>query len=158
MPWTPHAQRIREFMRHAQQELPPRPCIPDEPTRLLRAKLIFEEALETIHALGVTVRNSEFVVSPECLKFSATHAPNLIEIVDGCCDVSVVTIGTLIACGVQDQPVLEAVDKNNLDKFGPGGYRSDGTDGNPVGKWIKPPWHRPPDIAAIIADQEEVHE
>ncbi|RME85522.1 MAG: hypothetical protein D6785_04320, partial [Planctomycetota bacterium] len=52
---SPHQKRVEEFMRLAGQEIPEVPTLPDEKTRLLRSKLILEEALETIHALGFAV-------------------------------------------------------------------------------------------------------
>jgi len=59
----------------------------------------------------------------------------------------VVTIGTLIAFGVDDEPVLEEVDQANLRKFGPGSYERDD------GKWIKPPDWTPPDILGVLERQ-----
>ena len=74
--------------------------------------------METIAGLGMGVVNGEIVESGEC---------SLLEVVDGCCDVSVVTIGTLSAFGVDDSPVLKIVDEANLRKFGRGhSYRADG--------------------------------
>jgi len=179
---TDHAHRVHAFMLRAKQTTPTMPTLPDEKTRLLRAKLIMEEALETIEALGVTVVTDQTVdemklvydiaadvsqsktedeqttkllawvrklapmkaIDRKKLQFAPTHAPDLIGIVDGCADVSVVTIGTLLACGVEDKPILELVDTNNLAKFGPGhSYREDG-------KLIKPPGHRPPDITKAL--------
>jgi predicted HAD superfamily Cof-like phosphohydrolase len=67
-----------------------------------------------------------------------------VEVVDGCADISVVTIGTLIAFGVDDETVLEEVDASNLRKFEPGSYRRED------GKWIKPPSWTPPDIEGAI--------
>lgn len=145
-----HAHRVSRFMELASQDTPPIPMMPDEKTRELRAKLILEEVLETIQALGVTVTNAGFIIEPSNLNFAATHEPDMVEIVDGCCDVAVVTTGTLIACGVPDMEAQRLVDENNLAKFGPGGYRSDGTDGNPAGKWVKPPGHKPPDIDGLL--------
>jgi len=43
--------------------------------------------------------------------------PVLKDIINGCCDVLVVTTGTLSACGVNDIRPVEIVDENNLDKF-----------------------------------------
>lgn len=154
---TPHAQRVLAFMFRANQSPPPTPTMPDEKTRILRAKLIFEEAMETINALGVTVsvpaRGPDASPDPISVNeaphfFDATHEPCFDEIVDGCADVSVVTIGTLLACGVEDAPILELVDQNNLAKFGPGhSYREDG-------KLVKPPGHKPPDILKALLRQE----
>jgi len=69
---------------------------------------------------------------------------SLVDIVDGCADISVVTIGTLSACGVSDEPIMREVDDNNLTKFGPGQYIRDD------GKLVKPPNHKPPRIAETL--------
>lgn len=154
---TSHFARIREFMLKAKQECPQVPTIPSADVRRLRAKLILEEALETIKALGVTVWPSD-----ECLVDQARTAGGKVElnedsfelevtgecdiagVADGCADVSVVTIGTLIAFGIPDRRLLELVDNNNLAKFGPGhSIREDG-------KLVKPPGHKPPDVLGLL--------
>lgn len=148
-----HQFRINEFMRKAGQELPPSPCIPSEEIRLLRAKLILEEAFETVAGLGVAVMlrleqakiindgevpcqqvlfaDCELIISGEC---------DILEVADGCADISVVTIGTLSAFGIRADSVVAEVDCANLRKFGPGGYRRED------GKWIKPSNWQPPNI------------
>lgn len=151
-----HQKRIEDFMRKAGQDVLTQPCLPTAAVRLLRAKLIFEEAMETIYALGVDV-----MVRPELqqmdavplsdnmyeLKVNENRPPDLIEIADGCADVSVVTIGTLSACGIADKPLLKEVDESNLRKFGPGSrMREDG-------KWLKPPDWKPPNIAGVLNRQ-----
>ncbi len=153
---TPHYLRVREFMQKVGQETPAAPTIPDQQIRLLRAKLILEEALETVTALGVHVEavdeDGRVNLTDDILnlEFTADHDVDLEGVVDGCADISVVTIGTLIAFGVDDEPVLEEVDTANLRKFGPGSYMRDD------GKWIKPPdWH-PPDILGILDRQAPV--
>lgn len=153
-----HQQRVEVFMERAKQELPSIPTEPSEAIRLLRAKLIFEEALETIAALGIGIVVEElggaFAIRPnQPLKLSfCIEAPfNMADVVDGCCDISVVTIGTLSALGVADMPLLELVDENNLAKFGPGhSIREDG-------KLVKPPGHKPPDIVAELVKQGWAH-
>lgn len=153
---TGHQKRIEKFMRLAGQEVPVEPTVPDNLTRLLRAKLIFEETMETIAALGVDV-----MVFPQSsggdavalydgiyeLKINPRRPPNMIEIADGCADISVVTIGTLSACGIADKSLLKEVDESNLRKFGPGGRMRDD------GKWIKPPDWKAPDIAGVLNGQ-----
>ena len=131
-------------MEKAGQDTPSAVSIPDERTRLLRARLILEEALETLQALGVEVQLSGERVTFEDCSLTARGEVDLEGVVDGCADISVVTVGTLIAFGVDDEPVLREVDQANLRKFSPGGYtRADG-------KWIKPPDWRPPDIKGAI--------
>lgn len=138
-------------MHHAGQETPAAPTIPDEETRVLRAKLILEEALETVKALGVGVRvttddgREVDFHHVDHLDFFPAGDVDLEGVVDGCADISVVTVGTLIAFGVDDEPVLEEVDMANLRKFAPGSYRRDD------GKWMKPPGWTPPDIPGVLA-------
>lgn len=151
-----HQQRIEQFMLLAGQAVPDKPCIPSEEVRLLRAKLIFEEAMETIHALGVLVRplgevhaiNNLRVVFETVTAIGQPLVPDLEQIADGCADISVVTIGTLSACGITDAALLAEVDASNLRKFGPGGYRRDD------GKWMKPKDWEPPNILKAIGVEE----
>lgn len=117
---TIHQQRIDEFMRKAGQEVPESPCIPSAEVRLLRAKLIMEEALETIEGLGFNVyynwtESEETFAAPKF--YPRVNPPDLELIADGCADLSVVTIGTLSACGISDEALLAEVDAANLAKF-----------------------------------------
>lgn len=142
---TPHYDRVKAFMQNAGQATPEGLAVPDAETRILRAKLILEEALETVEALGVQVDTAEGTrIDREALAFAATETVDVEGVVDGCADISVVTVGTLIAFGVDDEPILEEVDAANLRKFGPGGYR------RADGKWMKPPDWTPPDLQAAI--------
>ena len=150
---SPHYRRVRTFMQKVGQATPAEPEIPDENIRILRAKLILEEALETISALGVRVdagsgESSVGVNDPTThLEFAIDGEVDLEGVVDGCADISVVTVGTLISFGVDDEPVLREVDEANLRKFAPGSYmREDG-------KWMKPPGWTPPDIEGVLRKQ-----
>lgn len=145
---TVHQFRVEQFMRLARQELPDHPVLPSEDIRRLRARLILEEAFETVKALGFSVKIGHDV-NEEChFTYVADQTPDLVQIADGCADISVVTIGTLSACGIPDLPLLALVDDNNLVKFGPGhSFREDG-------KLIKPPDHKPPDIAGFLKSFE----
>lgn len=131
---TLHQRRVERFMELAKQKVPGNPTLPSSDIRLFRARMVLEEALELISALGCAVNIDLEVV--EAPSFSL----KLDEIAKECADLSVVSIGTLSACGFEDEPVLLAVDMNNLQKFGEGSYRRED------GKWIKPPGHKPPDL------------
>lgn len=157
---TEHQQRVEQFMRLAGQEIPDKPTIPSEEVRLLRARLILDEALETIEALGFELWvNPDTVIhspiKPEfdngdgdgCLSLIPSLVPDLEQISDGVADISVVSIGTLSACGIADDPILREVDESNLRKFGPGGRLRDD------GKWIKPDDWEPPKIAERLREQ-----
>lgn len=159
-PRTLHQQRVDELMRRAGQELPLNPTVPSHDVLLLRARLMLEEVFETVDAMGIKIYMSLYeavlqngqgkemveitfnLVQPQVVKLC-----DIIEVADGCADISVVTTGTLSAFGMHDKALLEEVDNNNLKKFGPGGYRDAG------GKWIKPRDHKPPDIKRILEEQ-----
>ena len=141
---TAHYDRIKSFMQKVGQDTPEGAVVPDEKTRILRAKLILEEALETVDALGVHVHIEGIEIVEEGLQYSGGGEINLQEVADGCADISVVTMGTLIAFGIDDEPLLEEVDASNLRKFGEGSYRRED------GKWMKPPGWTPPDIMGAI--------
>ena len=144
---TEHYQRVKAFMRKAGQDTPTDVVIPDASARLLRARLILEEALETVQALGVTVQFKGVEVTLDSCECNVHDSVDLEGVADGCADISVVTIGTLIAFGIDDEQLLREVDEANLRKFGPGGYaREDG-------KWIKPQDWTPPDIAGVLKAQ-----
>jgi predicted HAD superfamily Cof-like phosphohydrolase len=148
---TDHQKRVEQFMRLAGQDVLTSPCLPTTAVRLLRAKLIFEEAMETINALGFEVYaidGMHQVLVDEISIIPSQCGPDLIEIADGCADISVVTIGTLSACGIADRPLLEEVDDSNLQKFGPGSHRRED------GKWIKPAGWVPPKIGKVLGEQK----
>lgn len=131
-------------MQKAGQEVPTSPTLPSLEVRKLRAKLILEEALETVHALGFSVQYDNYNSRNHDVLFVDENDPNIEEVIDGCCDVKVVTTGTLVAFGLPDDPFQDEVDDNNLAKFGPGhSIRGDG-------KLIKPPGHKPPKIKEIL--------
>ena len=107
---TSEQQQVKNWMTSFGQEVPEKPTIPNKEVRLLRAKLILEEALETIDALGVElciekspenddtqyvrIQDIEFESMPE------SSVNDLVDIADGCEDLKVVTEGTLVACGL----------------------------------------------------------
>ena len=131
-----HIDNIKLFMEKAGQDLPKSPIIPSLEVRTLRATLILEEALETVEALGFSVTIDGKSIYRYMLK--PNRKPDLVEIADGCADISVVTYGTALACGLDMEPIVDLVDKSNLEKFGPGGYKRDD------GKWVKPAnWEAP---------------
>lgn len=138
---TEHQQQVEEFMRKAGQDVPEVPTVPDVETRRLRASLIYEEAMETIAALGFEVYWDFEDLTPQ---FREVSPCDLIEVIDGCCDIKVVTTGTLSAFGIPDEPFQKLIDESNLAKFAKGSYkRGDG-------KWMKPPGWQAPDIEGLL--------
>ena len=154
---TAHQARIEAMMCRAGQSISKVPVLPSLETRLARAKLVMEEALELTEALGIgiVVFSNEPQQRPllgitrtnyKCFPRSDIE-PNLTEIAKEAADVSVVAIGTLSACGIKDNELLKLVDNNNLAKFGPGGYKDEN------GKWIKPPNHPKPEVKELLESQ-----
>jgi predicted HAD superfamily Cof-like phosphohydrolase len=147
-----HQQQVEAFMLRAGQKVPVVPSTPSPEDRVLRARLILEEALETIEALGVDVTLRMDAPDPSIIDhedeleyhaLSDRHF-NMVEVIDGCCDIRVVTTGTLSALGIPDEPFQQLVDRNNLYKFGPGSYT------NEHGKLVKPANHPAPNIAGLL--------
>ncbi len=141
------------------QPLPVKPTAPSEHVRLLRARLMLEETLETIGALGVRVElhspgdvmNGDpghyEPVEMKAIRFELSGEPDLVEIADGCADIEVVMLGTAASCGIAHQPIYEAVCENNLLKFAPGHVIDSG------GKLIKPPNHPKPALRYLLEQQ-----
>ena len=125
------------------QECPSRIFFPLKEVRELRAKLIFEECIETIKAMGVDMTvNQESILSKAKLgdiQFAAKYEPDIIEVADGLADIDVVVGGTYAVFGMDDAEIFNEIHKSNMSKFPEGydGLREDG-------KWIKPPsWKKP---------------
>jgi len=156
---TPHQQRVEQFMTLARQEVPEKPTVPSEEVRKLRAKLILEEAFETVRELGFKYTyfvdccsaydNAEIGSQFTQLQPILNHVVDLSKLAKESADLSVVNTGTLSACGIHDADVLKAVDENNLNKFGPGhSYREDG-------KLLPPPgFKKSPDMQLVLDNQE----
>jgi predicted HAD superfamily Cof-like phosphohydrolase len=146
--------RTEEFMRAGGQTVEDSPTTPCERDRELRADLIFEEAMETIKALGIHVYDFtgteitsksrregdlRFEVGPD-------EEFDLVEAIDGCCDLIVVATGTLSTIGVPDRPFQLEVDTANLRKIGADGKCQRRDDG----KIIKPDGWTAPDHVAVL--------
>jgi len=160
---TKEQSQVIEFMKLFKQELHSTPTIPSLETRKLRAKLILEEALETIVALGFSVSTDLEIVGP-------THEPGLIEIADGLADLHYVGYcGTAPSCGIDMEPVFAEVHRSNMSKmwteedlkqqkalyptgvvesYGGGLYRI-----LVDGKVIKSPSYSPANITEVLAKQ-----
>ena len=134
-----HIYSVETLMIGARQTVGRSLRTPSPEERILRARLIYEEALETIEALGV-----DFVLGKFIDAGSENYNPE--KVLDGACDLAVVTNGTLISCGLQAifPYALERVDQNNLTKVGPGAvWREDG-------KMLKPPGYKPVELSDLI--------
>ena len=116
---------IVTLMTQFEQEVKEAPELPDEATRLLRARLVFEEALEFVRACGCTVALSRSegeraaVIDEISVVADADVKPDFTEYVDGCIDQLVVTYGALNAAGVKAQSAWDEVQRSNMSKAWP---------------------------------------
>lgn len=159
MQTTKHYDKVKQFMQNGGQETPDCVTIPDEKTRILRARLMLEEVLETIQdGLGLDVVvmgmdpdkvREEYgsftlphgIIQKGELIFRPARPVNLVEVADGCADTKVVTTGTLIAFGIPDDELQDIVDDSNLAK---------GNVKDEHGKIQKPPGWQPPDVKGFL--------
>jgi len=182
---TGHYDSVRAFMQLANQPVPDCPVVPDVDTRLARAYLLLEEVFETIQrglALDICYgpdSNNPIEFSDVVVQTTKNRKPNMEELADGCADVKVIATGTLIAAGIKDGALQEAVDAANLRKFTKKGcpkgcctydeanrVKTTGQLKCPIchdiwssgylhnGKWIKPANFRPPNVSKILEEQQ----
>lgn len=103
--------------KDSRQAVPNLYTVPNREVRRLWAKLLLEETLETITALGFKVIDDEN--SDDGIKLSTyelDHQP-LEDIINGCCDTMYVATGVLTMCGVPDIGHLMEVNQANASKF-----------------------------------------
>ena len=126
-PYQPQKD-IVTLMKQFEQEVKDSPELPDPATRLLRARLVFEEALEFVRACGCTVVQSSngsseveqtTVIDDIAVHLDPNGTPDLVEYVDGCVDQLVVTYGALNAAGIQAQSAWDEVQRSNMSKAWP---------------------------------------
>lgn len=119
---------IVALMQQFHQQVKESPELPDAETLLLRARLVFEEALEFVKGCGCTVRISiaglnggtETAVIDEIgVVLDPVGKADIVEYVDGCIDQLVVTYGALNAAGVKAQPAWDEVQRSNMSKSWP---------------------------------------
>ena len=135
-----HQRRIEEFMCKGGQKVPESLNLRDSETRKLRARLILEETVEVIEAMGFRVLVAQNPVEKNPVLIPLEAALDPAHIAKELADLSVVPIGTMSAFGMQDEPLLQAVDNSNLSKVQGGPvFRADG-------KLLKGPDYKEPDM------------
>ena len=119
------AQRmVQEFHKQFEIHVSPTPSIPDEPTQILRKRLIQEEFDELQEAM---------------------HEKDLPSIAKELADLLYVVYGTAVSLGIDMEPVFQEVHRSNMSKVG-GHKREDG-------KWVKPPTYSPAQLDSLLAAQ-----
>lgn len=112
--------------------------------REMRAKLIMEEAVETVAAMGFAVSGvimpayGEFDPQPDNIASYFKHYQefDLPDYVDGLCDLVYVTVGGAVDMGLDLDPHFELVHDANMRKLA-GPKREDGKQLKPEG-WVGP--------------------
>jgi predicted HAD superfamily Cof-like phosphohydrolase len=126
-PYRPQ-EDIVILMKQFDQQVKESPELPDPDTRLLRARLVFEEAIEFVKGCGCTVTMTTDGLSGEAgtavindigVVPDPNGTPDFAEYVDGCIDQLVVTYGALNAAGVKAPPAWDEVQRSNMSKAWP---------------------------------------
>ena len=124
------------------------PTVPPEDRRILRCKLLLEEALEFCAASGISVvtGSSYYAVESEHLTFEADGTPDLVAAADGLADVAIVTDGASLEWGIPLEKCKREAHRSNMSKLG--------EDGRPIlradGKILKGPNFTLPQLAEIL--------
>lgn len=140
-----HINAVKTFCAKAGQPVPNKIVEPTEKDKVLRAKLIMEEAFEMIEALGL-----ECNISPKDMSFTNVGPADSVAVMDAVVDLLWVGVtGPSVLIGASDVLVkcIEEVDRSNLSKF------IDGHRDPDTGKWIKGPSYSPANLKDIIHDK-----
>jgi predicted HAD superfamily Cof-like phosphohydrolase len=136
-------------MRNAGQNVPDKFQFMDEETVHLRAKLILEEALETVEAMGMPVYGCSTGAGMEIEDWVTDLPPNedkYVEVIDGLCDLLYVIYGTFAAMGLDDMPFFSEVHRSNVSKLADVSKRDDG-------KVNKGAGFVPPDLMSVLEEE-----
>ena len=121
-----------------------RPTVPGDEHVRLRARLILEEAMETVESMfdikGFQNDLSWLDIKQGVEKFitNSKVSVDLAEVADGLADLDYVIEGSRLEFGIDGAPIAAAVHEANMKKVS-GEKRADG-------KKLKPPGWKPPDI------------
>ncbi len=145
---------VHDFHTKFNHPIAATPTVPDAQLRLLRVRLLMEEAAEFCAASGYPIE--VYVVKPDSdlvgvMAATVEHeSPELIDIVevaDGLGDINVVTNGAALVWGIPIAAVDAAINESNMSKLG--------EDGKPIydehGKVQKGPNYFKPNIAEVLA-------
>lgn len=147
-------EQVRDFHRAIKQ--PHSPAEPKLRNQVLRARLILEEAIETVVGLLGARIAAEAVL--EAMHKMADRMgngeekyarPSLVETIDGLADTIVVCLGTAEDIGIDLEPFFDEVHRSNMAKVG-----------GPIdatGKQLKPPGWVGPDIAGLLGEVEAAY-
>lgn len=139
-------EQVTLFHVATSQPVLPRPAVPPHDRVRLRAKLIFEEAMETIGALYGFSREDvsrRLILPTNHLLDQLDPQAQIVEVADGLADLIYVCIGCALEFGLPLDKVFEEVQRSNMSKTVDRLTRPDG-------KIVKGPSFSPPDIGAVL--------
>lgn len=149
-----HQARVEAFLRGIRRPIPDVPTVASRELLATMGRTLLEETLEWLQAAGLKLslegddESCPSISFSECrIEIDPTKEPNLVEMAKEAADVSVVTIGNMLSCGIRDADILRAVDENNLLKVSTGSYDS------VSGKFIKAPNHPKTDLKPALRAQ-----
>lgn len=139
-------EMVRDFHVATCNPVAPRPQIPPNDRVRLRAKLIMEEALETVCALlghENKVHVKQFVeLNNRWIDECVDPQTDLVEVADGLCDLIYVSLGCAVEMGLPIEELFAEVHRSNMLKVG-ASKRADG-------KTMKPEGWQPPYLGKIL--------
>ena len=151
---NPYQDLVSDFHEKTGQVVGTSPKLRD---RELRASLIMEEAVETVAAMGYlaiadiyTKIDNQDAYRPIGRFEKLYEDPNLVEVIDGLCDLLYVTFGTAVAAGIDLDRYFQEVHRSNLEKL-TGPKRADG-------KQLKPEGWQPPRIQQLLEQDEQAND
>lgn len=129
---TSNFERVREFMRAMEQNVPHSPKFPSQNIQQLRIALIEEEISELKDAI---------------------QQNDLVEVADALADILYVVYGAGLAFGIDLDKCFREVHRSNMTKLD--------ADGNPIknpetGKIVKGPHYEEPQLERILRAQESM--
>jgi predicted HAD superfamily Cof-like phosphohydrolase len=138
--------QVREFNRDVVRG----PISPAEPRlrdTALRARLIIEEAVETIVGLlGASAARN--LLHEYAYRVGTDETPDLVETIDGLCDLIYVAYGAAEAIGIDLEPFFDEVHRTNMAKAGAGLDEHGKLDRTTLARWS------PPRLADILEAQQ----
>lgn len=114
---TREQRTVERWMRKAGLDFPRYPETRSPEDRKVCARLLFEECLETIEALGVNAMIDWQTIIIDNVTFSAESDPDLIKLADGLGDVKYVANYTATKHGIDLERVEEEISRSNDSKF-----------------------------------------
>lgn len=140
----------REFLKATKQNFKETPGEPSSKEVELGARLILEEAFETVEAAGVLVLDGRGrAIRFNELNFHKSRPVDLAKLADGLGDTKFVVYGMANQHGIDLEPFDDVIFESNMSKV------KNGTEDPLTGKFLKPSDWMSPDFQGIINKQVE---